>query len=134
MTDSNVSEKLVEGITNIIRKTIIFEKTERMKTLFIGLAISSSVFGLFTIYNSYQVNIMNEKQNDIDEKLTSIENVIIVNEHMPKLYYKIFTESYDVFYKMSRFQIYTEKKVDILNEKIDKLIALLDDKKVEKDK
>jgi hypothetical protein len=129
MSDSNLSEKLVEkvteGITNIIKKTIIFEKSEKMKGLFIGLAISSSIFGLFTLYNSYQ--LMN-----IDEKVNSIEKVVIDNAHMPRVYYKILSEDYSIFYKMSRELIDTNQRIDSVNERIDKIIALLEDNKDEK--
>ena len=131
MSDSNVSEKLVEGITNIIKKTIIFEKTERMEYLIYGFFISSSIFSLFTIFNSYQLNNIDEKQNDMDEKITSIKNVIKDYTHMPKVYYQILFDGYNVLYKMSRQQINTDKRIDNINERIDKIIALLEDKKDE---
>jgi hypothetical protein len=129
MSDSNLSEKLVEkvteGITNIIKKTIIFEKSEKMKGLFIGLAISSSIFGLFTLYNSYQ--LMN-----IDEQVNSVEKIIKENAHMPRVYFKILSEDYSIFHKMSRELIDTNQRIDSVNERIDKIIALLEDNKDEK--
>ena len=136
MSDSNLSEKLVEkvteGITNIIKKTIIFEKTERMKGLFIGLAISSSIFGLFTLYNSYQLINIDEKMNGMDEKVNSIEKVVIDNAHMPRVYYKILTEMYDNLFKIKGQQVSTDQRIDSVNERIDKIIALLEDNKDEK--
>ena len=80
MSDTNIQEKMIESITNIMKKTIIFEKTERMKGLFVGLVISSSVFGLITIYNSFQLNYMDKKINDMDEDISSIENIMKKNE------------------------------------------------------
>lgn len=134
MSDSNLSEKLVEkvteGITNIIKKTIIFEKSEKMKGLFIGLAISSSIFGLFTLYNSYQLMNIDEKMNDIDEQVNSVEKIIKDNAHMPRVYFKILLEDYNIFYKMSRELINTNQRIDSVNERIDKIIALLEDEKV----
>jgi hypothetical protein len=137
MSDSNISEKLVEkvteGITNIIKKTIIFEKTERMRGLFIGLAISSSLFGLFTIYNSYQLNNIDKKVNNIDKNLTIIKKVVIDNAHIPRVCYKILSEDYSIFYTMNRKLLDTNKAIDNVNERINNIIALLEDKKVEKD-
>ena len=126
MSDSNLSEKLVEkvteGITNIIKKTIIFEKTERMKGLFIGIVISTSIFGLFTIYNSYQLN-------NIDEKTSIIKKVVIGNAHMPRVYFKILTEGYHNLFKIKGHHVETNEKIDALNKRIDNIIALLEDKK-----
>jgi hypothetical protein len=134
MSDSNIQEKMIESITNIMKKTIIFEKTERMKGLFIGLVISSSVFGLFTMYNAFQLSNMDQKINDIDDNMSSIENIVKENAHMPRVYYKIFTECYDNLFKTKLQHIETNEKMESLNNRIDKIIALLEDKKVEKSK
>lgn len=133
MSETNIQEKMIESITNIMKKTIIFEKTERMKGLFIGLVISSSVFGLITIYNSFQLNYMDKKINDMDEDISSIENIMKKNEHMPRVYYKILTEGYDNLFKIKLQHIETNEKMDALNNRIDKIIGLLQDKKVEKE-
>lgn len=134
MSDSNLSEKLVEKvtecITNIIKKTIIFEKSEKMTGLFIGFAISSSIFGLFTLYNSYQLINIDEKMNGMDEQVNSVEKIIKENAHMPRVYFKILSEDYSIFYKMSRELIDTNQRIDSVNERIDKIIALLEDEKV----
>jgi hypothetical protein len=133
MSDSNLSEKLVEkvteGITNIIKKTIIFEKTERMTALFIGLAISTSVFGLFTMYNSYQLNIIDEKVSNIAEEATNIENIVKENAHIPRVCYRILLEDYNVLYKVKGHQNDTDQRINKLHKKIDKIIAILEDKK-----
>jgi len=133
MSDTNIQEKMIESITSIMKKTIIFEKTERMKGLFIGLVISSSVFGLITIYNSFQLNYMDKKINDMDEDISSIENIMKKNEHMPRVYYKILTEGYDNLFKIKLHHVETNEKMDALNNRIDKIIGLLEDKKVEKE-
>ena len=133
MSDSNISEKVVESITNIIKKTIIFEKTENLKYLLIGLTISSSIFGAFTMYNSYQLNTMDEKVVDIDEKITSMANVINKNAHLPRVCYRILLEDYNVLYKVKGHQNDTDQRIHTLYEKIDKIIALLEDKKDKKD-
>jgi len=129
MSDSNISEKVVESITNIIKKTIIFEKTERMTALFIGLAISTSVFGLFTMYNSYQLNIIDEKVSNIAEEATNIENIVKENAHIPRVCYRILLEDYNVLYKVKGHQNDTDQRINKLHKKIDKIIAILEDKK-----
>ena len=129
MSESNISEKIIESITNIFKKTIIFEKTERIEGIFIGVAIFTSIFGLFTMYNSYKLNNIDEQINNINYKITSIEKVVKENSDMPKLYYKILLEGNDVFFTISRQQVYTDQRINNLNERINKVIALLEDKK-----
>ena len=60
MSDSNLSNKIVEEISNIMKKTIIFEKTERIKTIFIGFTIFTSIL---LVYNTY-LNIKIENKID----------------------------------------------------------------------
>lgn len=62
-----VVEKITEGISNIFKKTIIFDKTERMKGIFIGIFISTSIFGLFTIYNTYNILSIKDKLDKLDK-------------------------------------------------------------------
>jgi hypothetical protein len=122
MSESNISKKIVEGITNIIKKTIIFEKTERITGIITGFALCSSIFGLFTIYNTY-------KCNSIKDKITDINNCIKDNVHLPQIYYKILLNGHEIIYKISRSQIETIQNVAILDNKINRVIALLEDKK-----
>jgi hypothetical protein len=84
------------------------------------------------LYNSYQLMNIDEKVNDVDEKFTRIEKVVIDNAHIPRVYYKILSEDYSIFYKMSRELIDTNQRIDSVNERIDKIIALLEDNKDEK--
>ena len=69
---------------------------------------------------------MNEKQNVMDEKLTSISKFIYNNGDLPKLYYNF-------FYTMSKQQLYTDQRIDDVKERIEKIIALLEDTKSDKD-
>jgi hypothetical protein len=112
------SDKIVENIIN----NPIFDKIKNMKSIMIGFACCSSIFGLFTLYNAYT-------SHQIKNKISSIENTIKENEHLPRVYYRICMDGYQVIYKISRHQLHLEKKYDHLNEKIDKVIALLEDKK-----
>jgi hypothetical protein len=129
MADDNITNKMienvVENISNIFKKTIIFEKTERMTGIFIGLIISTCIFGGFTIYNSCQVTDIANKITDIKE----ITDIVEKNEQFPTLYYNVLLENNNIFYKISISQVNTEKIIVNLNEKIDKVIALLEDKK-----
>ena len=59
--------KITKGISNIFKKTIIFDKTERMKGIFIGIFISTSIFGLFTIYNTYNILLIKDKLDKLDK-------------------------------------------------------------------
>ena len=108
MSSSNVSEKIVD----IIKKTTIFEKTERIQGIFIGLVLSSSVFGLFTIYNTYKSNI-------IEKKIIDIENIVKDNASLPKIYYKILLDCQNNVYNI-------DKKINTIN---DNIVGLIDDDK-----
>ena len=127
MSDQNISEKLVESITNIIKKTIIFEKTERIQGILIGLTLSTSVFGLFSIYNSY-------KCVQIEEKINKLENIIKENAIVPRIYYKILLDCQNNVYNMTRKQIDNEKQIKNMHEKIDTIIGLIEDDKKEHEK
>jgi hypothetical protein len=112
MSDPNLSEKF---ITNIMKKTILFEKTERIQCIFIGLTICTSVFGLFTIYNTCKA-VKNEN------KLTTIENLIKENANVPKIYYKILLDCQNNLYSMSQLQKKMDKKLENIDENIIHLI------------
>ena len=118
MNDPNLSEKVVESVTNIMKKTILFEKTEKIQGIFIGLTICTSIFGLFTIYNTYRGSIN-------ENKLTTIENLIKENASIPKVYYKILLDCQNNIYNMSQLH----NKMDIkLNNIYDNVTMLIKDK------
>jgi len=83
MSDTKLTDKISEAITSIIKKTIIFEKSEKMKGIFIGIAFCSSIISIFTIYNSYiTINI----QNKLDEKFDKLNNLLINNVEKNNLF------------------------------------------------
>ena len=140
MSESNISDKIIEnvvdGITNIIKKTIIFEKTERIKGMLFGFTLCSSIVGLFTIYNTYTTVTNKEEIKNTHIFLKSIQ-------HYPRMYYKLFLEYKNILYnlniKLNKIDEKTNKidekneekidklydKIDKLNEKIDKIIESL---------
>lgn len=97
MSDPNISEKLLESVTNIFKKTILFEKTERIQGIVIGLTLCTTIFGLFTIYNTYKCDI-------IEDKLLDIEDLIKKNSNIPRVYYKILLDCQNNIYCISQLQ------------------------------
>jgi len=71
MADSILSYKVVEGISNIMKKTVLFEKTERIKTIFIGLTLCSSVVLLYNTYTNIQIENIMDKLIKLVEKITN---------------------------------------------------------------
>ena len=109
--DPNISEKLAESITNVLKKTILFEKTERIQGIFIGLTICTSIFGLFTMYNTYKSNI-------IENKLNTIENLVKENSHLPKVYYKILLDCQNKVNNMNEIQNKMDTKLQTIHDKM----------------
>jgi len=77
MSDTKITDKISETITSIIKKTIIFEKSEKMKGIFIGIAFFSSIISICTIYNSYNTNNIKNQVNKLDEKVIKLDEKII---------------------------------------------------------
>jgi len=125
MSDQNIHEKLAESITNILKKTILFEKTERIQGIFIGLTICTSVFGLFTIYNTYK-SVTNEN------KLNNIENLVKENANVPRIYYKILLDCQNNLYSMGELQNKMNLRMKDMNEKMKDMsknvVSLIKDK------
>ena len=100
MSDTKLTDKISEAITSIIKKTIIFEKSEKMEGIFIGIAFCSSIISICTIYNSYitidiqnkvdkldeKINKLDEKINKLDEKLNNLGNLLINNVEKNNLF------------------------------------------------
>jgi hypothetical protein len=76
MSDSNLTDKISETITNVFKKTQIFEKTEKIKIYINLFMIISSVIGLTSIYINYN-NL--SKIKILEEKIKQSENVLIYN-------------------------------------------------------
>ena len=127
MSDQNISEKLVENLSNFIKKTNVFETTERIQGIFIGLTLCTSVFGLFTIYNTYN-------SLKTEEKLNNIEKLVKENAIVPRIYYKILLDCQNNVYNMTRKQINNEKLFQNMYEKLDTIIGLIEYDKKEHEK
>lgn len=125
MSDENLSEKLIESLTNIMKKTVIFEKKERIQRFFIVFTICSSIFGLFTIYNTYTCVKIENKSNDIENKINNIENILRDNTNIPNLYYKILLDCQNNVYKVNQLQNNINDKVENINKNV---ISLIKDK------
>jgi len=115
MSDPNITEKVVEGITNIFKKTILFEKTEKIQGIFIGLTLCTSLFGLFTLYNTY-------KSVEIENKLNDIDDFIKHNTNLPNVYYKVLLDCQNNVYNITRTQIDIDAKIQNINDNVIKLI------------
>jgi len=127
MSDQNISEKIVENLSNFIKKTNVFETTERIQGIFIGLTLCTSVFGLFTIYNTYN-------SLKTEEKLNNIEKLVKENAIVPRIYYKILLDCQNNVYNMTRKQINNEKLFQNMYEKLDTIIGLIEYDKKEHEK
>jgi len=62
MTEKNISEKLGESISNLIKKTNTFEKAEAILK---GISLFMFFTGAVTLFNSYKLHKMDEKINKI---------------------------------------------------------------------
>jgi hypothetical protein len=113
--DPNISEKLIESVTNIMKKTILFEKTERIQGIFIGLTICTSIFGFFTIYNTYRAVIT-------ENKLNTIERLVKENSHLPKVYYKILLDCQNKVNNMNEIQNNMDIKIKDISKNVTDLI------------
>jgi hypothetical protein len=136
MSDLNMSEKIitnvVEGISNIMKRNNIFDKTDKISYLLTGLIISSSIFGLFTIYNTHKCDM-------IQDDISYTNKFIKKTEHFPKVYYQILLDTNSTIYDINQNYIliikqiknYNEKmeKIEEMEKNINKVIALLEDKK-----
>jgi len=136
MSDLNMSEKIitnvVEGISNIMKRNNIFDKTDKISYLLTGLIISSSIFGLFTIYNTHKCDM-------IQDDVSYANKFIKKTEHFPKVYYQILLDTNSTIHDINQNYVLIIKQIKSYNEKmekieemeknINKVIALLEDKK-----
>jgi hypothetical protein len=82
MSEKNISEKLVESITKLIKKTNTFEKIE---TLLNGVSLFMFITGAVTLYNSYKLHKITEyanpSKNKIYDKINAkLDKIIETNE------------------------------------------------------
>ena len=76
MSDSNITEKLSETLTNAFKKTEVFEKMEKIQFYFSSFVIISSIIGLTSIYINY-CNL--DKIKNLEDKINGSENVLKYN-------------------------------------------------------
>jgi hypothetical protein len=66
MSDITITDKLVDKLTEAInksvKKTLFFEKIEKIEAIAIGFGLYMSFIGIVTMYNSYNINNINNTQ------------------------------------------------------------------------
>ena len=82
MSEKNISEKLAESITKLIKKTNTFEKIEKLLN---GVSLFMFITGAVTLYNSYKLHKITEyanpSENKIDDKINAkLDKIIDTNE------------------------------------------------------
>lgn len=73
MSDSNLTDKISETISNIFKKTEVFEKMGKIQFYVNSFLIVSSIIGLTNIYINY-CNI--DKINNLEKKIKDCENIL----------------------------------------------------------
>lgn len=93
MSDSNLTDKISETITNVFKKTEVFEKMEKIQFYFSSFFIISSIIGLTSIYINY-CNL--DKIKQLEEQIKGSENVlkynIEINQKQNRIIYNKFIE------------------------------------------
>jgi len=87
MAEKNISEKLAESISKLIKKTNTFEKIE---TLLNGVSLFMFITGAVTLYNSYKLHKMtshlNLSKNKMEDRInTKLDKIIETNEKIISL-------------------------------------------------
>lgn len=73
MSDSNLTDKISETISNVFKKTEVFEKMGKIQFYVNSFLIVSSIIGLTNIYINY-CNI--DKINNLEKKIKDCENIL----------------------------------------------------------
>jgi hypothetical protein len=72
MSDITITDKLVDKLTEAInksvKKTLFFEKIEKIEAIAIGFGLYMSFIGVITMYNFYSINNINEIINNKSNK------------------------------------------------------------------
>lgn len=93
MSDSNLTDKISETISNVFKKTEVFEKMGKMQFYVNSFLIVSSIIGLTNIYINY-CNI--DKINNLEKKIKDCENIlkcdIKINRQHNEIIYKLIDE------------------------------------------
>ena len=89
MSDITITDKLVDKLTEAInksvKKTLFFEKIEKIEAIAIGFGLYMSFIGIVTMYNSYNINnikriIDNNHKKEYKEKSIFPDEYIDVKE------------------------------------------------------
>lgn len=76
MSDSNLTDKISETITNVFKKTEVFEKIEKIQFYIGSFIVVSSIIGLTSIYiNCYNT----DKIKHLEDKIKVTENILKYN-------------------------------------------------------
>jgi len=93
MSDSNLTDKISETITNVFKKTEIFKKIGKIEIYVSSFVIISSIIGLTSIYINY-CNL--DKIKNLEEQIKGSENVlkynIEINRKQNRIIYSKFIE------------------------------------------
>jgi hypothetical protein len=125
MAEKNMSEKLAESISKLIKKTNTFEKIE---TLLNGISLFMFITGAVTLYNSYKLHKITEyaniSKNKMDDKINlKLDKIIETNEKIIHLQMQLYT-SFQNNEVLKRQVSLTE---DIENIKTQTIVSPLDD-------
>lgn len=112
MSQTNLSDKISETITNVFKKTQLFEKIEKMEFYIRTFVVISSIISLSSIYINYYNT---DKIKRLEEKIQGSENIIKYNIEINRkqneiIYNKLIEEVKNELEKSS-------KLINIINEK-----------------
>jgi hypothetical protein len=106
MSDPNICEKILENLTNLIKKNFLIEKTKKIENIFIGIALCSTIVGLLTIYNT-------NKCVNIENKIEELEKIVKEKGYISKVNNKILLDCQNNIYNI-------DTKIKNIDTKIDK--------------
>lgn len=86
MSDTNLTDKITETITNVFKKTQVFEKIENIKFYINSFVIVSSIIGLTSIYINY-CNL--DRIKILEEEIKGTENVLKYNIEINRKQYQL---------------------------------------------
>ena len=89
MSDINISDKLVDKLTEAlnksVKKTLFFEKIEKIESIAIGFGLCISFISIITMYNFYSINnikqIINNNNNESKNESNNESNNKSKNEY-----------------------------------------------------
>ena len=126
MSEKNMTEKLADSISNLIKKTNTFEKVE---TLLKGISLFTFITGAVTLYTSYKIHTMsndlNLSKNKMEDKINAkLDKIILLFENsVPTNNNEVFTLPISLIenieHENDNTQIYDDE--EILNECYDNI-------------